>query len=150
MSRHADTVKRIVDLYNRLPSDTESRASSPELAKLVSFFDPAMEFRLDPQVVGVKGGGENVSGRRSFRASYEDWILAWEGHRSQIVEIVERHPRVLLLVRDRYQARDGVEVESEGATIFTFKDEKIARVDAFADHERARRKFEAGGSAASD
>jgi steroid delta-isomerase-like uncharacterized protein len=141
-----DTVKRAVDLYNRLPADPAARASSPELADLLGLFDPELEFRLSAQLVDAAGAGDAVKGREPFSASWEDWISAWEEYDSEIVEIVERGERVLILTHDRFRARDGLEVENDGAAIFTFKAGRIVRFSTFMDQESARLEFEAGGS----
>jgi hypothetical protein len=48
----------------------------------------------------------------------------------------------LWLSRDGFRGREGVQLEQKGGAIFTFDGAKIARFEAFFDHETARREFE--------
>jgi hypothetical protein len=65
-----------------------------------------------------------------------------QNHRSSPEENVEHPNRVPVLSRDHFRGREGVELEQRGGAIFMFDGPKIAGLEAFFDHESARREFD--------
>ena len=143
MSSQVDTVKRVFELFNRLPMDPAARRASPETEELLDLFDNDVEFAqpaLQPE------GAQFFKGREELRGSWDRWFEMWEYHRSTPEEIVEQENRVLALSRDHFRGREGVELEQDGGAIFTFGGAKIVRFEAFFKHDAARREFERLGA----
>jgi len=61
--------------------------------------------------------------------------------------MAERGDEVLVLGRNTFRGRDGIEVNVEGGAIYTLSDGRIARLRTFFDADEARRAFEAGNDA---
>ncbi len=63
---------------------------------------------------------------------------AWSEHQSEIEEIRELPPdRLLVFSTERFRGRDEVEVAAPAGAVFTFRDGKIVRWEAFWDRQRA-------------
>jgi ketosteroid isomerase-like protein len=139
MSSQVDTAKRVFELFNRLPMDAAARRASPVTDELLHLFDVDVDFT---QPAFQPEGAQFFRGREGLRDSWDVWFDMWESHRSTPEEMVEHGNRVLVLSRDRFRGRAGVQLEQRGAAIFTFDGAKIARFEAFFDHETARREFE--------
>jgi ketosteroid isomerase-like protein len=99
-----------------------------------SFFHPDFEcvMRVDSAMeatyVGIDG----------LRAAFVDWLAPWATYRTEIEEIIEAGERVVVLVRD-FGRRDenSREVELIGTTVYTFRDDRVARVEFYADRTAA-------------
>ena len=139
MSSQIDTVNRVFELFNQLPMDPAARRASPVTEELLGLFDVDVEFTqpaLQPE------GAQFFKGREALRESWDQWFEMWKHHRSTPVQSVEHGPRVLVLSREHFRGREGVELEQTGGSIFTFDGAKIARVEAFVDHETARQELD--------
>jgi ketosteroid isomerase-like protein len=138
-SERLAVVERTFELFNRLDPDPEARRASPVTQELLELFDADVEFTqpaLQPE------GAQLFKGREALRQSWDDWFEMWDSHRSHPVQLREHGNKVLVLSRDHFRGRDGVELEQKGASIFTFDGSKIVRIEAFFDHETATREFE--------
>ena len=58
-------------------------------------------------------------GHEAFRHLWGEWLTFWEEHRFEITEIEERGNSGLVLGHNRFQGRDGIELDSENQAIFT-------------------------------
>jgi ketosteroid isomerase-like protein len=78
------------------------------------------------------------AGLEGFREAWLDWLAPWATYRSTIEELVDAGDRVVNLVRD-YGRREGMdeEVELVGAAIWTIREGKVARYDAYVDRTEA-------------
>ncbi len=78
------------------------------------------------------------TGLEGFREAWLDWLEPWATYRSTIEELIDAGDRVVNLVRD-YGRREGMneEVELIGAAIWTIREGKVARYDAYADRAEA-------------
>jgi ketosteroid isomerase-like protein len=133
-SQRLATVEQVHDLFNRLAETAEERRASPVTAELLDLFDSEVEFQqpaIQPE------GAQFFKGREELRQSWDQWFEAWESHRSFIEQMHERGDRVLVLSRNRFRGRDGIELEVLGAAIFYFKGPKISRLEGFFDAESA-------------
>jgi ketosteroid isomerase-like protein len=133
------TVERVFELFNRLSTDEAERHASPVTAELLDLFDEDVEFTqpaLQPE------GAQVFKGREALRDSWDRWFEVWEEHRSHPQQARERGPRVLACSRNQFRGRDGIELEQNGGTIFTFAGAKIVRIEAFFDQETATAAFE--------
>ena len=139
-SANVDAVRCVIGLYGRLNPDPSKRRGSPELEELLRFFGDDVEFVQAESLPGAQA----FHGRRRMERSWADWLGSWAGFRTEIEEIHERGDQVLVLSRDHFLGRDGVEIENRGGSVFTFRDGLIVRFEAFADQDSARQTFGAG------
>jgi ketosteroid isomerase-like protein len=93
-----------------------------------------LEFHEPPEQPAprVARGREQV---RKLAGEFDD---AWEEHESEPQEIRAVGPdKVLLISVERFKGRDGIELEAPFAAIFTLRDGKITRWQAFWDKQKA-------------
>ena len=77
-------------------------------------------------------------GREEARRMGVEFDAAWEEHRSEPQEIrAVGADRVLLVTTEHFLGRDGIELETPFAAVFTLRDGKISRWQAFWDKEKA-------------
>jgi ketosteroid isomerase-like protein len=91
--------------------------------------------------VPLLDSARTYSGLDGLREAWRDWLAPWASYRSEIEEAVDLgDDRVLLLLHD-YGRREGSEHEVRGsvAAIWTVRDGKAARFDAYADRAEALR-----------
>jgi len=138
-SDNVAVVRRVHELFNRLDPDPSVRAGSPELAELLSLFDPDVEFIQPP---GELDSAEH-HGSGAFERSWADWLDMWEEMRTDLYETAESGDSVLALSRNSYKGRDGIAVDVDGGGIFTVSGGRITRMLAYFDSDEARRAFEA-------
>lgn len=140
-SARAATIKRLYDLFNRLPTDDELLAASTEVEQALDLFDPELEWVPPPIAPGMAPS----YGREELRQFWLDWFSNWQEHRSDPEQIIEKGDRVLVLHLNRLRGCDGIEFETRGGAIFSFRQDKIVRGAVYMDQESARREFEVGG-----
>jgi len=79
-----------------------------------------------------------AEGREAVRKLGGEFDAAWEKHRSEPQEIRALDAdRVLLVSVEHFKGRDGIEVEAPFAAVFTVRDGKLVRWQAFWDKENA-------------
>ena len=84
-------------------------------------------------------------GREEVRRLAGEFDAAWDEHQSEPQEIrAVDADRVLLVTIEHFKGRDGIEVEAPFAAIFTVRDGKLCRWQAFWDKQKA---LEAAGLA---
>ena len=67
------------------------------------------------------------------RDRWLDWLAPWTSYRTEIEELIDLGERVVVVVRDYAKSEtDGPEVDFMGATIWTTRDGRVARVDFYA------------------
>jgi ketosteroid isomerase-like protein len=78
------------------------------------------------------GSEKRYTGLDGLRAFMLDWMAPWTTYRIETEKAVDLGERVLLLNRDR-GLREGSTQEVEGriAAVFTLRDGKVARIDAY-------------------
>jgi ketosteroid isomerase-like protein len=77
-------------------------------------------------------------GREEVRKLGGEFDAAWAEHHSEPQEIrAVDADRVLLVSVEHFKGRDGIEVDAPFAAIFTLRDGKLARWQAFWDKRRA-------------
>jgi ketosteroid isomerase-like protein len=93
------------------------------------FYDPEVEFnpgRLPP------GEKTHYIGREGVNEWIRNANDAWVAVTAEPEEWIEvGSDRILAIDRWRFQGRDGIEIEEELPTIFTFRNGLIVRVDGF-------------------
>ena len=79
-------------------------------------------------------------GAEGFSAAWRDWLQPYSSFTAQIEDIVERDDLVVFLARQRAVTRhDGVEIENPSASLWRFRDGKLARVEFYLDRAHGLR-----------
>ena len=134
-------VRRMVELFNRLPDDDEERQASPIPGELARLFGEEIEFVQPPS----QPDGGVFRGRAAFRDAWDEWLTLWQSHRSELADVHVRGNRVLAFSNDHFVARGGMELAWRGSAIYTVKAGLIVGFEAFGeDHDAAWAAFEAG------
>jgi ketosteroid isomerase-like protein len=77
-------------------------------------------------------------GREEVRKQFNSFNEAWEKHRTDPKKIrAVGTDKVLLVSVEHFTGRDGIEVEALAAAVFTLRDGKIIRWEAFWEKQRA-------------
>jgi len=88
------------------------------------------------------GMGEpmRARGRDDVAHTLAGWLSAWERPLLiELDELIPRGARILALVRWRGRGRgSGVEMEADGAHLWTFRDGLVVRFDVYRDRDEAR------------
>ena len=122
---NVEVVGRAVDLFNELGFD--GFGISDLVTDDIAFHEPPEQ--PAPRV---------AQGRDDVRKLAGEFDSAWEEHRSEPQEMRALDAdRVLLVTVEHFRGRDGIEVEAPFASIFTLRDGKIARWQAFWDKQKA-------------
>ena len=92
------------------------------------------EFHEPPE----QPGATVFRGREEARAGWARWAEAWTEQRSELIELRELDDgRILLFARQFLRGRDGIEVEQDGYGLFTIRDGKLLRWEAYWDRANA-------------
>ena len=137
-SENVALVRRVYELFNRLPADPDERRGSAEARDLMALFAEDVEFE---QVGGVPDA-DSFGGRRSLEAAWDEWLSIWREHRTTLESIRERGDRVLALSHEHFHPREGMEIENHGAAIFTVRDGRVVRLEGYADQQLGIDAFE--------
>lgn len=122
---NVDTVRRAVEEFNERGFD--GIGDSDLVTDDFEFHEPPEQ--PAPRV---------ARGREEVRKLGGEFDAAWEEHRSEPQEIrAVDADRVLLVSVEHFKGRDGIEVEAPFAAIFTLRDGKLARWQAFWDKQKA-------------
>ena len=80
----------------------------------------------------------SYDGRATIRAFLENFLESWEHFEQQIEEVQERDHCVLLFIRLTAQGKgSGIDVESRYAHLWTMREGRGQRVDAYYDRDSA-------------
>jgi len=84
------------------------------------------------------GFRSTYQGLDGLREVWLDWLSPWDSYRTEIEELVDLGDRVVALVRDRGKRKDlDHEIELIGASVWTVRDGKIARIEFHPTREAA-------------
>lgn len=129
---NVETVRRAVEEFNELGFDGVG------VSDLIS---DDFEFHEPPEQPAPR----MARGRKEVQDLAGEFDAAWAEHKSEPQEIqAVSADRVLLTTVERFKGRDGIELESPLASIFTLRNGKIVRWQAFWDKQNA---LEAAGLA---
>jgi ketosteroid isomerase-like protein len=120
-------------------------AESGRFQRLASLLTPDFE-AMGGDLRGGRGLGPRGHGFEGLLAGWRDWLRPWETYWTEVEEFIDAgEDRVVVLVRDRGRLRGSdSEVEAIGASIWTLREGKIARIEFYADRKDA---LEAAGVA---
>ncbi len=97
---------------------------------------------LDPEVElypGIDAPDQHMRyvGREGWSEFIAGATEAWESVTIEPKEIIETGDRILSIDRWVFRGRDGIEIDRELPTIFTFRNGLIVRIDGFTDKAQA-------------
>ena len=122
---NVEIVRRLVDAYNK-----EGFGSPATL----DFFDQSAVFEEPPE----QPGATVAEGRDAVARTFGQFDQVWEEHRSSPEEIrVIDAERVLLLTVDYFRGREGLELTQSSGVVFTLRNDKVVRMQAFWERESA-------------
>jgi ketosteroid isomerase-like protein len=122
---NVEIIRRLVEAFN------EGGFGS---AATVSFFDGSAVFEEPPE----QPGPSVAVGREAVSRAFVKFDEAWEEHRSEPEEFrAVDDERVLFFSVDHFRGRDGLEITQPSGTLFTIRDGKIVRMQAFWKRENA-------------
>ena len=122
---NVEVVRRAVEAFNE--NGFDSIGSSDLVTEDFEFHEPPEQ--PAPRV---------ARGREEVRRLAGEFDAAWEEHRSEPQEIrVVDDDRVLLVTVEHFKGRDGIEVATPFAAVFTLRDGKLCRWQAYWDRQKA-------------
>jgi ketosteroid isomerase-like protein len=122
---NVETVRRAVEAFNELGFD--GIGTSDLVTEDFEFHEPPEQ--PAPRV---------ARGRKEVQELAAEFDAAWEEHQSEPQEIrAVDADRVLLVSVERFKGRDGIELKAPFAAIFTMREGKIFRWQAFWDKQKA-------------
>src|SRR5262249_51998176 len=103
-------------------------------AALAKSMEPLFQPDFETVAPGVPGTEKTYIGVDGLRAAWLQWVAPWASYRTETKEAIDAGDRVLLIVND-WARREGSaqEVKIDGAAVWSFRDGKIARFEAYAE-----------------
>ncbi len=109
----------------------------PDAEEILELLDPAVA--LYPGIRAPDQGRQYV-GRYAWQEFIREAFEAWESVDIEPMERLEAAgDRILAIDTWRFSGREGIEIESELPTLFTFRDGLIVRIDGFTEKAEALR-----------
>jgi ketosteroid isomerase-like protein len=130
--KDADTVRRLLGPFEQgdiVPLFRDEAISASLTAASAPFFTADFECVFVRDDVGRTA----YRGLDGLRAGWLDWLSPWESYRAGVEDVIDAHEgRVLVLTRD-YARPKGTDAELyfSGATVWTVRDGKIARIEFY-------------------
>jgi uncharacterized protein len=121
---NVEIIRKAAEVFN---------AEGPEAADR-RFFADDVEFHDPPESPSPR----LARGREAVRKQFNSFNEAWEKHRTELKEIrAVGTDKVLLVSVEHFTGRDGIEVQAPAASVFTLRDGKVIRWEAFWEKQRA-------------
>ena len=122
------------ELTRLFADDSEASSRMDAAAPL---FHP--EFAFSAPTLGGTGVRATGSGLDELVMAWRDWMEPWEVYWTEVENFVDAgEDQVLVLLRDHGRLRGSdAEVEQRAASVWTLRDQKIARIDFFPNREDA-------------
>jgi uncharacterized protein len=109
-------------------------------------YAPDMEWGWSDEFPGLGGVFDD---RRDPNPRLRNWLDGWESWVVEANEFIEEGDYVVVLTTYHGRGKhSGIEVHQEGASVFKLRDDKVVRLETFADRERAIASARAGASEA--
>jgi ketosteroid isomerase-like protein len=122
---NVETVLRAYEAFGRHDNDA-----------VFAVYDPEVEWNMD--------GYLNWPGKRSYRGVegvrefFRDWLRDFDDFKADALDPIDLGDRVLITVYDRAIGKgSGVPIERRHAQVWTFRDEKVLRIEVFDSREAA-------------
>jgi len=118
--------------------------SARDMDRMVTDWDPDIVWDMTRYHPNMPGR-EVVEGADAFILFLGEWLASWRSQELWAEEVSERDNRVLAICNRHGVVRStGTEVERHWAMLWTFRDGRAVRVDAFSDVDEARAAFSRG------
>jgi ketosteroid isomerase-like protein len=115
-------------------------ADSERIERLRDAIEEVAAKDLVVEMVGDESFRRERPGVEGFLDSWRDWVEPFETFQVEVEDVVESGPHLVILVRQRGRPRGGdTEIESEGAAVWTFRGERLRRVEFHLDRSSAMR-----------
>jgi ketosteroid isomerase-like protein len=122
--RNRETLRRLNQAFNRGDLDAGMRLLHPDAALYPGIQVPDEESRY--------------VGREGIEQWFRNATEAWESITVELRELIElEDDRLLAIERWLFRGRQGIELESELANVFGFRDGLIIRIEGFLDKAAA-------------
>jgi hypothetical protein len=97
------------------------------------------EFEFSAPTLGGVGLRLDGKGLAELAEAWREWMEPWEVYWIEVEDFIDAGgDRVLVLLRDHGRLRDSdAEVEQLGASLWTLRDRKIARIDFYPNRDHA-------------
>jgi ketosteroid isomerase-like protein len=103
-------------------------AARRDTANVLALYDPDVEWDSSRVAWGDRTQGV-CRGLDDLRTLYRDWYEVWESYEDDLQELIDAGAHVISVATGRGRGRaSGVEVESQGAGVWTIREGKIVRV----------------------
>jgi ketosteroid isomerase-like protein len=123
-----------VDLVQVFSGGIEALATA--FAGLLDKMAPDAEILFVPVAPGNPGA--DYEGLEGLMEGWRDWLAPWESYVIEVEDLVDARNSVVALVNMRARTEHGgVEMEQQGATIWTVEDGKIVRMSFHLDRGEA-------------
>ena len=97
--------------------------------------DAAPDFAFDfSRSVGMEAGVYKLDQMRTF---FGQWAEMWESSRFEAEEFIEAGDLVMTPVTNLLRGRDGIEGQTRGAWVWTFRDGSVARITLYQERQDA-------------
>jgi ketosteroid isomerase-like protein len=107
-------------------------AALPEL--IAQTCDPEIEWVEDPQ----RADRRIYHGHEGVRESWERWLENFEDYGAEVERMIDRGDKVLVIFRERGRgALSGAPTSQRLFSLFSFREDKIARYEEFTDERTA-------------
>jgi hypothetical protein len=103
-------------------------------------FSDRFEAEFECAGIGTPGGDLEGQGFGGLLELWREWLGPWRSYRTTIEGVGEVGDKIVVSVRDAAVPRAGdTEVELRGASVWTLRGGRVARVEFFTDREAAMR-----------
>jgi uncharacterized protein len=103
-------------------------AARRDTATVLALYDPDVEWDSSRVAWGDRTRGV-CRGLEDLRTFYRDWYEVWESYEDDLKELIDAGGHVVSVATGRGRGRvSGVEVETQGAGVWTIREGKIIRV----------------------
>jgi ketosteroid isomerase-like protein len=133
-----------VELVRQLPpfvGDFDMAAAirdADSVAKWVEALAPLFHEDLEMVFPGLLGGGETHVGIDGFVAAWSNWVSAWATYRVIPAEVIDCGDRVVVCYEVLAGPKGSTgQVKLNGADVFTVRDGRIARREAYGNRKKA-------------
>ena len=91
----------------------------------------ASAFHDDCAFVNASPGvGSTHTGLHGLRALWLEWLAPWDSYYTETEDVIDVGNQVVVLFRDHGRRKDlAADVEARGASVYTVRDGKVARVE---------------------
>jgi ketosteroid isomerase-like protein len=101
-------------------------------------FEPLFHPNFETVAPGVPGTAKTYTGLDGLRAAWLEWVAPWASYRTETKEAIDAGNRVLLILNDSARREGSAEdIKIDGAAVWSFRDGRIARFEAYADRSEA-------------